>query len=114
MCALQSFHAGEYTALSSSVSRLQSRFKLVSGLDINNGIRQPIRVIYGTYAEAMAPDPLLGMGLEYLIFIISGGVGEVSFEELVWVNALSCHLFFCGSRVMVDVTVSDAPHRVGP
>ncbi len=61
----------------------------MNGLDIKNGIRQLIPVINGLYAEAMAPDPLLGMVLEYLVFMTSSGVDGESFEELVWVNVLN-------------------------
>ncbi len=42
-------------------------FKPVNGLDIKNGIRQPIPVINGLHAKTMALDHLLGMGLEYLV-----------------------------------------------
>ncbi len=49
-------------------------------------------VINGSYAETIAPDHLLGMGLEYLVSMTSSSKGEGSFEEFVWVNALnSCH-----------------------
>ncbi len=53
---------------------VQTRYKLVNVLHIKNGIRLNITVINGTYAEAMAADPLLGIGLEYLISMTSGGV----------------------------------------
>ncbi len=65
---------GESILLSHPVSA-HTCFKLVNRLDIKNGIRQPIPVLYGMYAEVMAPDALLGMVLEYLISMTSAGVG---------------------------------------
>ncbi len=89
--ALQSFQHRESLMLSHAVS-VQICFKPVNGLDIKNSIRQPIPVINGSYTEALAPDHLLGMGLEYLVSMTSSGVGGGLFEELVWVNVLnSCH-----------------------
>ncbi len=71
---------------------VQTRFKPVNELDIKNDIRQSIPVINGSYAEAMAPDHLLGIGLKYLVSMTSGGVGGESFQQLVCVNALNfCH-----------------------
>ncbi len=67
---------------------VQIRFKPVNRLDIKDDIRQPVPVIKGSNAEAMAPCHLLGMGLEELVSKISSGDGGGSFEELVWANAL--------------------------
>ncbi len=103
-----SFQTGRvYFSLTQYQSRLFS-FKLINGLDIKHGIRQPIPVVYGMYTDAMAPDHLLGMGLEYLISMTSSGVGGGSFEELLLVKALNSgrdldHLYhIISSSVVVE------------